>query len=436
MDDGQGASRAWWTEEDGAASTIVTQQQQQQQPWDDSLPYRRDDFVKLLSSCLKGLGYRNASKSLEEESGHKAEPDGCTDQLLGCVSNGRWKEALDLLSSVQFPNPSLHARARAVLLRHRFVELVEDRHVDEALTCLREDMTPLFTASQCQEAAGPTSGDDGDPDFPRPEQALTLQKTKCIYHNTAEKIDLTEDHSCQLKMLPQVSTHILEDHTDEVWCCRFSNGGGMLATSSADAVLILWDVGSGGGGGGGNEGGTGGRGGTCPISLRQRIQVRDGAPQVLAWSPDDRWLLTCGGSSEVTRWDAASGSEARCYGGEHTEDVTEVAWLRDGRGFVSAGLDRNWGSGALGGTCSPFGNAPPDGPTQDVGGGDRESPRFTPRRKSGGCCSIKEGEHETFEGNIISGVCSPRDGSNHLLLHMDRARIWSWDPVTKKILEK
>lgn len=43
----------------------------------------------------------NASKSLEEESGHKAEPDGCTDQLLVCVSNGRWEEALDLLSSVQ-----------------------------------------------------------------------------------------------------------------------------------------------------------------------------------------------------------------------------------------------------------------------------------------------------------------------------------------------
>ncbi|CAN0070716.1 unnamed protein product, partial [Laminaria digitata] len=38
------------------------------------------------------------------------------------------------------------------------------------------------------------------------------------------------------------STHVLEDHADEVWCCRFSNGGGMLATSSADGLLILWNV--------------------------------------------------------------------------------------------------------------------------------------------------------------------------------------------------
>lgn len=43
----------------------------------------------------------------------------------------------------------------------------------------------------------------------------------------------------------------------------------------------------------------------------------------------------------MTRWDAATGAEARCYGGEHTEAVTGVAWLRDGRGFISAGLDRS-----------------------------------------------------------------------------------------------
>lgn len=48
----------------------------------------------------------------------------------------------------------------------------------------------------------------------------------------------------------------------------------MLATSSADAVLILWDVGSGGSGSGSEEGGGGRRGRSCSISLHQRIQVR------------------------------------------------------------------------------------------------------------------------------------------------------------------
>lgn len=26
--------------------------------WDDSLPFRRDDFVRVISSCLQGLGYK------------------------------------------------------------------------------------------------------------------------------------------------------------------------------------------------------------------------------------------------------------------------------------------------------------------------------------------------------------------------------------------
>lgn len=44
----------------------------------------------------------------------------------------------------------------------------------------------------------------------------------------------------------KVTSHVLDEHTEEVWCCRFSNRGGMLATSSADAVLLLWDVDGGG----------------------------------------------------------------------------------------------------------------------------------------------------------------------------------------------
>lgn len=27
------------------------------QPWNDDLPFHRDEFVRVISSCLKGLGY-------------------------------------------------------------------------------------------------------------------------------------------------------------------------------------------------------------------------------------------------------------------------------------------------------------------------------------------------------------------------------------------
>ena len=43
---------------------------------------------------------------LEEESGHRAEPDDSTPLLLSCVSAGRWQQALTLLSSVQVTLPA------------------------------------------------------------------------------------------------------------------------------------------------------------------------------------------------------------------------------------------------------------------------------------------------------------------------------------------
>ncbi|CAN0243294.1 unnamed protein product [Pylaiella littoralis] len=770
MDDGQGGPQAG-SDDDGAVSTSLAPQ-----PWDDDLPFQRNDFIRVISSCLKGLGYNKASRALQEESG-QTDPDDRTTRMLSFVSCGRWREALDLLSSVQFPDPSLHVQAQALLLRNLLADLVEDSRLDEALTCLRQDLAPLFSrgdgwgGAEGHAAAAAAAASDDEPVLlqpmqlhalstlllapaaaaaavaplrrPRPSssspaaaaasskawvsatrtaarsdarvalqgllakagmaippgrlenlvaQAITLQTMNCVYHNTPEhKLDLTADHSCELKMVPQVSTHVFDDHEDEVWCCRFSNGGGMLATSSADAVLILWDVG--GGGSGGVGGGRQRRG--APF-VHKRIQVRDGAPQAIAWSPDDRWLLTCGGSSEVTRWVAATGAEARCYGGEHTEAVTGVAWLRDGRGFVSVGMDRkvvvwslggivlscwncntritgivvapppqplpprpspplsekaaaaatatasaaatargsnndnnnisdqqqhwsnehwpleaagaaaaaavavaggtrvnngmvgNGGGGTGGGTgrssllpqpqpqplnrqhgkeqqrgklhqqrwqreqsprslrrcrawiicqqdtiqaldieVTDYGEPPPPPPPPPLpppsppsrpgvaaaehhgngmngaagngGGGEQhassqngssiscsagrhaaeagggggggikveeiledegddggatrlrngdgsggglsggarggESPRFTPRRKSGGSCSIEEGAHQYFEGNIISSISASRDGSQHLLLHMDRARICSWSSTARKVVE-
>ena len=68
--------------------------------WDESLPFRRDEFVRVISSCLRGLGHGKASRVLEEESGCRAELDDSTPLLLSCVSAGRWEQALSLLATV------------------------------------------------------------------------------------------------------------------------------------------------------------------------------------------------------------------------------------------------------------------------------------------------------------------------------------------------
>lgn len=68
--------------------------------WDESMPFHREEFVRVISSCLRGLGYEKASKMLEEESGSRADLDESTPSLLSCVSAGRWEQALSLLGSI------------------------------------------------------------------------------------------------------------------------------------------------------------------------------------------------------------------------------------------------------------------------------------------------------------------------------------------------
>ena len=43
-------------------------------------------------------------------------------------------------------------------------------------------------------------------------------------------------------MFPCTTTQVLNDHCDEVWFCRFSPDGLMLATGSKDGTLMIWEV--------------------------------------------------------------------------------------------------------------------------------------------------------------------------------------------------
>ena len=71
---------------------------------------------------------------------------------------------------------------------------------------------------------------------------------------------------------------MLLDHDDEVWHLQFSHSGGRLASAAKSGVAIVWDV--------------------CRAShrvvKRHALCGHEGAVVVVAWSPDDSRLATCG----------------------------------------------------------------------------------------------------------------------------------------------
>lgn len=74
------------------------------------------------------------------------------------------------------------------------------------------------------------------------EQALIKQRRDCLYHNKDDCKSLLVDHECKREDFPLNTTHVLEEHRDEVWYMAFSHDGTKLASASRDARVIIWDI--------------------------------------------------------------------------------------------------------------------------------------------------------------------------------------------------
>lgn len=74
------------------------------------------------------------------------------------------------------------------------------------------------------------------------EQAKAYQRSACVYHANDVEVSLLADCACDPTTFPSVTSHILSEHTDEIWRLEFSHDGRWLATAGKDKVVIIWNV--------------------------------------------------------------------------------------------------------------------------------------------------------------------------------------------------
>lgn len=74
------------------------------------------------------------------------------------------------------------------------------------------------------------------------DQAHELQRSNCLFHSADAPMSLLRDCQCDPYSFPSVTTHVLADHTDEVWRLAFSHDGEWLCTAGKDQTAILWRV--------------------------------------------------------------------------------------------------------------------------------------------------------------------------------------------------
>jgi len=122
-------------------------------------------------------------------------------------------------------------------------------------------------------------------------------------------------------------------HRDCVYALAFSPDSKLLASTSYDQMIYLWD----------------------PATGRQIKPLKEHTDSVfdLAFSPDGKWLASGGADRTVKLWDVASGKRIHTLGSS-TEGVNTLAFHPSGKYVAASGFDRTIRVWDLSGSGDPL----------------------------------------------------------------------------------
>jgi len=151
--------------------------------------------------------------------------------------------------------------------------------------------------------------------------------SNCLYHNTTASPSLYLDHNCEQTDFPTKPAFELKNHKDEVWFLQYSNDGSMLATTSKDATIFIYD--------------------TKTYRVMYHLDDHQGSGVTrLAWSPDDSKIVTCCAQPENSAriWDVKTGACMQ-YISDFTYPCTTAAWAPSGKQVIIGSQDDKIGCG-------------------------------------------------------------------------------------------
>jgi len=322
-----------------------------------------EDIVRIIGQHLISMGLSRSVETLMDESGCRMDHPVAA-RFREHVMKGNWTKAnvdLQELKSL-LENPESLVEMQFLLLEQKYLELMEDGQVMEALATLQHELTPLnhkrdrvhqlsayimcASPEEVREQAswnGKASRSELmehlqeflPPSIMLPprrlnelvRQSLEWQAERCPYHNTTtgwdENISLVVDHMCSKDSFPCSTRQIMTDHTDEIWYCAFSPDGTKFASGSKDQTLIIWDV----------------HPTEFKLTIRKTIDGHQYGVSSLYWSPNSVYLIVCGPEDSPELWIYNTIScELHIKISPGPEDsLTSAAWHPDSRIFVTGG---------------------------------------------------------------------------------------------------
>ncbi|CAG7733080.1 unnamed protein product, partial [Allacma fusca] len=227
-----------------------------------------EDVVRIIGQHLIAIGLTKSAEVLMEESGCRMDHPVAA-KFRNNVMKGDWIKAHADLQDLKtlLENPDSLVEMQFLLLEQKYLEQLEEGRVIDALSTLRYELTPLnhrtsrvhqlsayimcATPEEVREQAHWKGKESRSqlmeqlqqflpPSIMLPprrletllRQSIDWQTERCPYHNSEwhDDISLVVDHVCTKETFPSCTLQILNDHSDEVWFCRFSPDGTKLAT--------------------------------------------------------------------------------------------------------------------------------------------------------------------------------------------------------------
>lgn len=309
----------------------------------DGFPsYEQPDLIRVIIQALHDHGYHESAQYLEIESGISMESES-VQRFRHAILNGDYETAMQIIP--------LSDAIRFEIRKEMYLELLESRRAKDALTALRNEVTPLapdldtvqklaalMMANSAQDvrvrAQWTGAGMESRqalleriqklmPGVMLPmrrldrllEQAFRFQEQNCFSHYRGAIFDgIVLDHQCQEAELRLHLAGRLQGHTNEVWHASISHDGSMLATASKDGSVMIWSLPTG--------------------ELLRKLSDHTAGVMHVTWSPDDRLLLTCSLDSSARLWRADTGDCQRVFlmNGEATSGL----WTEGGHSVIVA----------------------------------------------------------------------------------------------------
>ncbi|XP_076885275.1 WD repeat-containing protein 26 homolog [Bidens hawaiensis] len=310
-------------------------------------------FVRIITEALYSLGYNKTAAYLVQESGVSLHSSKVT-VFIKQILDGRWDESLASLHKIGIVDETVIILAYFIILQQKFLELLDDQKVMDALNTLRTEIEPFsvnpirvreLSSLVLSRSYRVNNGQDlvkskarsklledlqkllpstmMTPDkrlLQLVEQAIDSQHVICLFHNslTGEN-SLFTDHRCGRDNIPAKTVQVLHDHRDEVWYLKFSKNGKYLASSSSDCSAIIWEV---------NLDGR--------LVLKHRLTGHQKPVSSVSWSPCDKQILACGLEEVIRRWDVSSGECLQVYEKGLVGSVS-CSWCPNGK-YIFSGL--------------------------------------------------------------------------------------------------